>query len=168
MAQQILAANELVRPSLPIASNATQNNEELLSLAEESLAAEGMVFDSVIVSEVSEADVSIGASNSQLRTVAPSAASQPTIAFEQLKERSRQVASKNNYARVEDITLQQNFQQKSEQLKRKKSDSQKTEAQRLQKTAKKQIASEKIVLAEPNSSQRINTFSSEIDQEEID
>jgi hypothetical protein len=139
--QQILAANELVLPATPVLSDAAQNSEELMSLADEGIEAESI------------------SSN------APNAASQPTIAFEQLKERSRQVASKNNYARVEDITLKQNFQKKSEEKKRKKSDSERSEvaSQQLQKIAKEQIAKEKIVLSVPNSTQRISTFSSEID-----
>jgi signal transduction histidine kinase len=166
--QQILAANELVKPSTPILSDAVQNNEEQMSLADDALETESMMFDSVAIFEVSEADIAMSAPKDQLGasiSKAPSAASQPTIAFEQLKERSKQVASKNNYARIEDITLKQNFQQKSEQKKRQKADSQRFEAasQRLQKTFKKQMAKEKIVVSVPDNKQRISTFSSEID-----
>ncbi len=73
---------------------------------------------------------------------------QQTLAFDQLKERSAQVASKNNYAKVEDIPLKQNYQQQSEIKARK---------------AKKKLEVEKIAITPTRINARIRTFESDID-----
>jgi len=90
--QQVLVTNKLVKGT---------------PLAEVTIEAESIMSDS--------ADMPDNGMSAMANAQA-SSPTQPTLAFEQLKERSKQVASKNNYERLEDIVLKQNYQQKSDQL----------------------------------------------------
>ena len=165
----------------------TRSAEELpsiqiqgLSLEEESFEAESVMSDSIALSDSSVAATSGTAAKDQSRDEAFSSA-QPSVAFEKLKERSNQIASKNNYTRVEDIALkqnyQQNYQQKSKQLKNEQLDERATEQEKRQqvhqnaarsspaqssRTGKEPTAAPKPALAAPIGRSRISTFEGDI------
>ena len=133
--QEILMANKLVSAALsePFVASLEETLGVQGALAEEFSEADVVMSDSIVMPEPAETE-----------PVKPS-----PLAFEQLKERSKQVATKNNYARVEDIQFKQSYQQKSEATEQKK--------------AKQQSAKQASKLAAPKSSVRIRTFESDID-----
>ena len=163
--QQILAANQLVVKELPALAVGDDMRDQSLDIAE-SIEAEAMSPSTYSSVKGLEADVALGASISADEVVAKrKVIVQKPIAFEKLKERSQEVATKNNYARLEDIELKQNFQQKMDTELRPQPMRQreKIKLSSRGKSAKKQLKALPAVAAKTNQSLRIRTFESAID-----
>jgi len=164
--QQILAANRLVSEALVQQADESADLEADVS----SLGASSSRFSldklSASVSPerlsepmLSEAQQEIAVSAMKKQTKLPRQSLQePPLAFEQLKERSQQVASVNNYARLKDIPLQQNYQNKA-QIKAQKA----KQATAIQ-TEQVQVQTQTQAIASgADNSARIRTFESTID-----
>ena len=151
-------------------ASATLAQSDIGSIAEELQEVEAESLDSIALgmSVDAEADAAIindkVSFNTELASPQPQTQSQP-LAFEQLKKRTKQVASKNNYERLEDIPLKQNYQQKSEEKKRKTTVRQARESAPTRRTTatKKQVERAQIVLPAASNDIRIRTFESEVD-----
>lgn len=116
---------------------------------------------SELAAEVSDADYLDDAAANQrneAKISAPQALQQQApMAFDQLKEVSRQAAQKSDYGRVEDLKLQQNYIQKDSD--KKPQPTARTQAQARLKKAEITGSAEKA----DSATQRIRTFESEID-----
>lgn len=137
--QDILASNQLVQKPPPTPAPARESKE-------------AAALSSFAVGLSSEAD---NESTADSAISAPQ--QQAPIAFDQLKEVSRQAVQKSDYGRVEDLQLQQNYIQKDSTKKRQPAA--RTQAQA--KLEKAEIASPTDKIASP--AQRIRTFESEMD-----
>ncbi|MGB1310675.1 MAG: histidine kinase dimerization/phospho-acceptor domain-containing protein, partial [Leucothrix sp.] len=164
--RQILAANQLVRdaPAEAVEVSGAVVEEKLAPAP--TVEAEVAMADIAVSSLGAESDTTtvFKSKDRSLGSSSKAQAVRKPIAFEQLKERGKQIASKNSYAQVEDIALKQNFQQKGESRRQSLAVKKKRDAvsERLERPAAK-IAREQSMPKPIQQNIRIRTFESDVD-----
>jgi len=169
-AANIVVSSQTIRrdslSSMPSASSPNKSFAEKIqiSVTEDFQETGAVKADSLVSQELPQLQRMPPEAEAQLGAVSGRTADQPRP-FEQLKERSKQVASQNNYVRLEDVPLKQNYQQKREQKKGKQSvrQAREVESSRVVPLAKAQVTAEQILSPSTDKDLRIRTFESAID-----